>query len=186
MHSSMYKAHTHLTEGSLHDVDDSSLLNIRLDSLDLERATTTLDAHRSSVNRTSFPHSSPGTFGFNIAPQFSLPKIPRPAIFRSKTESSSKPSIQGPAEPLSIARHQDQRPARAHSLVRFSDYKLGTGENVTGDMGAAQRSLGSDMCDSTLTEIPNFRLSDYGRGLVSVRKDFSSTSQKPGTWLPRA
>lgn len=177
----MYKAHTRLTEGSLHDIDDTSFLNIRLDSLDLERAITTLDAHRASDKSAPFPHRSPGALGFNLAPQFFLPKIARPGIFRRKTESSSKPSDRDYPETISAARHQLQRPAPVHSLVRSSDCKLGTGENVTGDLEAAQRSQGLDMCGSTLTDIPNLRLSDYGRGLVSVRKDFSSTAQGPST-----
>lgn len=185
MHSSTYKADIRLTEGSLHDIDDASFLNIRLDSLDLERAITTLDAHRSSDNRAPFFHRSPGAFGFTLAPQFSLPNISRPAICRSKTESSSKSSDQRPPEALPTAQHPLQRPAPVHTLVRLSDCKLGTGEEVRGAMGAAQRSQGLDMCGSTLTEIPKLRLSDYGRGLVSVRRDFSSSSQSLGTWLPR-
>lgn len=185
MRSSTCKANAHLTEESLHDIDDTSVLNIRLDSLDLERAMTTLDTVRASDNRISCPYRSTGLFRFNLAPQISLPRIPRPAIFRSKTESSSKPADQDIAETLRSARHQVQRPDPVHSLGRFSDCKLGLVEELREDTGAAQRSQRSEMSGSMLTDIPILRLSDYGRGLVSVRKDFSSTSQSPSTRRPR-
>lgn len=184
-YSSTSKANAHITEGSVRGSDDTNFLNICLDSLDLERAMATLDTVRASENRTSCPYRSPGLFGFNLAPQFSLPKIPRPAIFRSKTKSNSKPTGRGISEALHSARHQLQRPDPIHSLGRFSDCKLGMGEKAREDTGAAQRSQRSDMSGPGLAGIPILRLSDYGRGLVSVRKDFSSTSQSPSTRWPR-
>lgn len=182
MYSSTYKAHAHLTEQPLHDIDDTNFLNIRLSSLDLERATATLDAARSSDSTAQF--RGLGVFRINLAPQFRLPKMPKTAAFRSEIESSPEYSGQGSPGPPGLLRHIFRWPAPAQSLTRSLDSKHDKDGNSRGNTAALHRLQASNTSGSTPVGNSSLRLSDYGRGLVSIKRDFSSSSQGPGPRSP--
>lgn len=55
----------------------------------------------------------------------------------------------------------------------------GMDEKCLGDAVAMHRSRTLDMSGLTLVGSLSLRFSDYGRGLVSIREDFASATQKP-------
>lgn len=179
MHSSTCK--THVTERRLHDIGDTSFLNIRLDSLDLERATATLDAGRSADRSAQLPYQGLGIFRINLTPRFQLPKMPRAAVFRSKTERT--PEYAGQTSPAPIVPlYHPRRTGPVSSWTRSSADKHNENRRSGGD--TALRSRASDVSGPTTIGPPSLRLSDYGRGLVSIKRDFASSSQELDPWFP--
>lgn len=170
MHSSTYKAQGRFTERPLDDIDDTSILNVRVDSVDLERAAATLDAARSS-NRglRCLLYQGPGSFRIHLAPPSQLPRVPRTAVVRRKIESKfDDPGQTNPARNVP-PRHQPWQPALVLSRARSSD-------NGIRDK-STDRSRASVVSGSTLVGKPSLSLSAYETGLISIKSDFASSLQ---------
>ncbi|KUI65412.1 Pheromone a factor receptor [Cytospora mali] len=119
MHSSSSsgsKEKTRVTVRPLNDVDDIQLLNIRLDSLDLEAARSTPDTAPSSNGESQHFKRSPWIFRTTLSQHYPLPKIHIPAIFsKDKNRGMSKPSSQSSLKPVIHPLHS----SRARSPGRY-------------------------------------------------------------------
>lgn len=175
MDSSTYKSRPQCKERPLNAIDDSNFLNLHLDSDDLERATATLDVARSSNRGPQAPYRGPGVFRIHIAPQFQMPNIPRAAIFRSKADSSPECRSQSRlARTVSLRRHATLR-SPALSQIGPAEDSCSVDSR---SREAALRPQASNVSTAEPLGIPGPRLSDFGRGLVSIRRDFTSSPQR--------
>ncbi|CAN8097230.1 unnamed protein product [Discula destructiva] len=184
--SSTYKAKSHLTEKTLSDIDDTKVLNIRVDSMDLERATASLDAARSSDEGPRMPRRGPRLLHLNIVPRFHLPNMPRPAVFRNKTEKKFEYPGQNSLASTILARHH--LTPRAHVLSQNSRADVVCNVEPRRKDIALQvpRSQASDVFNPAVVRNPDQGLADYEAGLVSIGRDFSiaapMSDQRPHPW----
>lgn len=91
----------------VNQVDDIQLLDIRLDSLDLEAARSTTDAARSSEQMPQLPSRNPWVFRTVPAPHFNMGTIFGGNKGRSTGKSSSQDSLKPVIHPL----HTTQAPS---------------------------------------------------------------------------
>lgn len=154
-----------------------------MDSVDLERATATLDAARLSNRGLQLPYRGPGVSGIGALPRFQPPKMPKTAVFRSNTGTPPECPSQSSLAPIVPARYQ----SRVRSPVLSENSSSHDERRVDLRRGEAKaeasQSRASDVSGSPTVALPEPRLSDYGRGLVSITRDFSTSAQKsrPGS-----
>jgi hypothetical protein len=193
MCSSTYKTNTRPTEQRSDHVDhpeDDNFLNIRLDSLDLERAAATLDDARCTDKGTKLPYRGLGVFRITRAPR-TPPQQPHRTPVRPMQRNVPRP-VPVHLEPETFTTYpsdRNQTPvlaplylSRVRSSVRNQDGFFGDGscaESVTRNITVERPPHGQDPLVSSppAVAMPP-RLSDYGRYLVSLKRDFSSVSRK--------
>ncbi|KAJ4391376.1 a-factor receptor [Gnomoniopsis smithogilvyi] len=177
--SSTYKAKTQLTEEALdQSFDDTRFLNIRLDSLDLERSIATLDAARSSDNSAQLLCRDPGIFRTNLASHLRIPRMPKNALARSRTKRSPEYSNQRSPVVTIPLQHNCRRPGAVHSTTNHLEAARDMDGKSGRDSAAAHRPRASLVFGFPLVGNSNLRLSDYGRGVISIRKDFASAPRE--------
>ncbi|KAG6364549.1 hypothetical protein INS49_006151 [Diaporthe citri] len=98
---------TSISARQVNEVDDVQLLNIRLNSLDLEAARSTTDAARSSEQMPRLPIRNPWVFRTTAAPQFNMSTI----FGGDKGRAASKSSSQGSLKPVIHPLHTTQAPS---------------------------------------------------------------------------
>lgn len=179
MHSSTYKNHTqtYLTERALDDINDTQLLDIRLDDFDLEAARSVTDAAKSSSGGPQFPYRSPWIFRAALAPHFELPKALVPAHLYNKIGrvgvAQGQSSHKSPVHPTHVFQSRSSPVCPDHRRAEFLE-----GWSPNQDPVLSPRTWASCASSAALLDERRIRFSAYERGSVSVRRDFSSSTDK--------
>lgn len=179
--SSGSKDKARVTVQSTNDVDDIQLLNIRLDSLDLEAARSTPDASRSSSGEPTPLSRSPWIFRTTPTHHCPPPKFRMPAFFgKDKNKGMNKPASQSSLAPIMQHLHT----SRTRSPVRH--YQAGQSEEggscgMTWDPSPSDGHVhtmvwASDPGESTAVEDTNPEGSD-SLGGVRIERHISTSSE---------
>lgn len=181
IHSSGSKDKARVTVRPLSDVDDIQLLNIHLDSLDLEAARSTPDTSQSSNGEPQMLNRSPWVFRTTLSQQYPLPKMSMPAIFgKDKNRDMSKPASQDSLKPIIHPLHT----SRAQSPMRHYRHASpleGGNRGMTwapspSDGHVHTRVWASEFYGSTAVEDTRFGDRDLIGG-VRVERHISSSSE---------
>ncbi|ROV98423.1 hypothetical protein VMCG_07100 [Cytospora schulzeri] len=166
---------------TLSDIDNMQLLNIRLDSLDLEAARSTPDASRSSTAHSVSPSRSPWIFRTSPSGHYPLPKIRLPAIFgKSKHKGMNKPASQSSLMPIIHPLHNTSRARSPVGHYQASPSDKGSRgmawDSSLGDGHVHTKVWASDACDSTAVEEKKSEGSDRLGG-VRIERHISTSSE---------
>lgn len=162
------------------EIDDIQLLNIRLDSLDLEAARSTPSASRSSSGVAQSPSRNPWIFRTALSQHLPLEKIRMPAIFgKDKHRHMNMPASQDSLKPIIHPLHTSKAPSPVRHYP--ADLSKGDGCGVAWDPSLTDghvhtRVWASDGYASTVVSDTRSEDSDLKSG-VRVERHISSSSE---------
>lgn len=163
------------------EIDDIQLLNLRLDSLDLEAARSTPSASPSSSGEPRAPSQSPWIFRTAPSQHHPLKKIRMPAIFgKGNRRDMNKPASQSSLKPIVHPLHTSRARSPVHHYEASSSNAGGGGmtwDPSHTDGHVHTRVWASDAHGST-TMVGDVRSEDRNSlGGVRVERHISSSSE---------